>query len=299
MIVQPPIDDLYAVLGVPATASVDDMHAAYLDRCYLVHPDRLAGAPVGARRRAEQDMRRLNRAWETLSDPELRAVYDRTLAGEHDRRYAAPAVAVPVAGPASHGSMPVAARGRLARMAAPLLAGLLLAALIADLLFRWPSAVAGRTSAVETPVTATATTTATTTARSLIDDGGFEHSSPAWRFEPGAERVTTGGRGGAAALRLAGEGGWRTGYTSAATAAGGCHELQLWVRGAGAGRLDVLTADWERLTGIALSAEPEWTRYTLSFSAPAAAIIVAARDSATGAPLFLDDLSLTACQREP
>jgi curved DNA-binding protein CbpA len=61
----------YAVLGVEPDAPLEALKAAYRREARLAHPD------VGG---DEARMRELNEAWRVLSDPGLRAAYDRTLA---------------------------------------------------------------------------------------------------------------------------------------------------------------------------------------------------------------------------
>jgi hypothetical protein len=61
----------YDVLGVPATASPEEVRRAYHERARLLHPDRAGDA------RAMQDV---NEAWRVLRDAGSRAAYDRTLA---------------------------------------------------------------------------------------------------------------------------------------------------------------------------------------------------------------------------
>ena len=63
--------DPYSVLGVHRRASRDDIRRAYLRLARRSHPDVRGGEPVAAER-----MRRINRAWELLSDPEARAAFD-------------------------------------------------------------------------------------------------------------------------------------------------------------------------------------------------------------------------------
>lgn len=64
--------DLYAVLGVSRGAAQEDIKKAYRNLARRYHPDRNAGDEVAADR-----FREIAEAYETLSQPELRARYDR------------------------------------------------------------------------------------------------------------------------------------------------------------------------------------------------------------------------------
>ncbi|WP_322794989.1 DnaJ domain-containing protein, partial [Tepidiforma sp.] len=64
--------DYYAELEVAATASLEEIRAAYRRLARAHHPDTNPD-PAAAER-----MRRLNEAWEVLRDPVRRADYDRT-----------------------------------------------------------------------------------------------------------------------------------------------------------------------------------------------------------------------------
>jgi curved DNA-binding protein CbpA len=66
--------DPYEVLGVPRTASVRQIRAAYVERARRAHPD-LVG------QRGLDDMRALNEAWAVLKDAEHRARFDRANGG--------------------------------------------------------------------------------------------------------------------------------------------------------------------------------------------------------------------------
>ncbi|MDQ3811176.1 MAG: J domain-containing protein [Chloroflexota bacterium] len=62
------MEDLYAVLGVAASASAAEIHAAFRRLAMVHHPDR----PTGSRER----MAAINRAYAVLSDPRRRRQYD-------------------------------------------------------------------------------------------------------------------------------------------------------------------------------------------------------------------------------
>jgi molecular chaperone DnaJ len=60
----------YAVLGVPPTASAAQVREAYRRLAKQFHPDQNRDA------QANERMRRINQAWETLSTPAARASHD-------------------------------------------------------------------------------------------------------------------------------------------------------------------------------------------------------------------------------
>ena len=63
--------DPYAVLGVPSTASQEDVAAAYRAQARRHHPD------VSVERDAERRMAEINAAWSILRDPVRREAWDR------------------------------------------------------------------------------------------------------------------------------------------------------------------------------------------------------------------------------
>src|SRR5579871_5078969 len=72
-------DNYYAILGVPIDADSDTLKRAYRQLARRYHPD-LAG-PDGA-----VQMKRINRAYDVLSDPEKRLNYDTIIGGVIDLR---------------------------------------------------------------------------------------------------------------------------------------------------------------------------------------------------------------------
>lgn len=63
--------DPYGILGVDASASDDEVHAAYRRRAQDLHPDLHPDDPD-----AHDAMRALNEAWAVVGDPVRRARYD-------------------------------------------------------------------------------------------------------------------------------------------------------------------------------------------------------------------------------
>ena len=82
-----PGDDHYRTLGVPATASDQEVRAAYRALAARIHPDR--ATDQAARRQAEPRMAAVNEAGRVLRDRKRRAAHDRA------RRPAEPPIRTP------------------------------------------------------------------------------------------------------------------------------------------------------------------------------------------------------------
>jgi len=64
--------DYYDILGVPRNASQDDIRKAYRTLAHKYHPDKTGGDKA-----AEEKLKEINAAYNTLRNPEKRAQYDR------------------------------------------------------------------------------------------------------------------------------------------------------------------------------------------------------------------------------
>jgi len=67
-----PYKDYYAILGVPRNATQEEIKRAYRRLALKYHPDRNPG-----NKEAEEKFKEISEAYEVLSDPQKRAIYDR------------------------------------------------------------------------------------------------------------------------------------------------------------------------------------------------------------------------------
>ncbi|WP_247216983.1 DnaJ domain-containing protein [Synechococcus sp. C9] len=69
----------YEILGVAPTATEEEIRSAYIALCKDLHPDKLGDLNENLRKLAEEQLKLVNQAYETLKDKELRAKYDEEL----------------------------------------------------------------------------------------------------------------------------------------------------------------------------------------------------------------------------
>jgi hypothetical protein len=68
--------NFYDILDVPISASLSEIKEAYRYKANILHPDHTLGMPEMTRKKAEAELKLVNVAYETLSNPEKRRQYD-------------------------------------------------------------------------------------------------------------------------------------------------------------------------------------------------------------------------------
>mmetsp|Transcript_6567 Transcript_6567/g.12780 ORF Transcript_6567/g.12780 Transcript_6567/m.12780 type:complete len:787 (+) Transcript_6567:262-2622(+) len=74
-----PEDDYYALLGISRSAKADDIRRAYKKKSLQLHPDKIAQRAAAGNKTEEEirrDFQKVKEAYETLSDPQKRELYD-------------------------------------------------------------------------------------------------------------------------------------------------------------------------------------------------------------------------------
>ena len=74
-------ESYYQILGIKRNANRDEIRKAYLFKANILHPDRLDGLSGNIRRKAEEELKKVNIAHDTLINPLRRNEYDLIIFG--------------------------------------------------------------------------------------------------------------------------------------------------------------------------------------------------------------------------
>ena len=66
----------YKILGINPSATTAEIKEAYRNKAKDYHPDKLIGIPDAVRKLAEEELKKINQAYNTLNDSVLREAYD-------------------------------------------------------------------------------------------------------------------------------------------------------------------------------------------------------------------------------
>lgn len=285
--------DYYALLGVAHSADAERLRDAYLDWSFILHPDRVRHLPPRARDRAEAEMRRLNAAWETLSDPARRADYDAWYRARLHTRPATHAPATP--NTRVRPTAPPSPPRRRRRTALTLLLGIILGAVLVAggwYGFRaYDDARGGANTTAGPPLDGP----------NLLVAPGFDVAGDDWQFD-GDIRAAATGRGTGRALQAPGRRTLGRAYQWSVVQPRSCYALSFWARGSGEATVR-LRADWgdgDILASLPVIAPGElWTEYRLTARTDARdRVAVVVQDTGDTGPVALDDFALNRCPVE-
>jgi len=68
-------EDYYEILGVSPDASQEEIKKAYRENAFIYHPDKMQGLSESVRKRAEEKLKKVIRAYKILGDPQKRKKY--------------------------------------------------------------------------------------------------------------------------------------------------------------------------------------------------------------------------------
>jgi hypothetical protein len=66
----------YQILGIKPDASSEEIKRAYRDKCFILHPDRMLGLPASTKKKAEEELIRVNKAFAVLNNAQKKKDYD-------------------------------------------------------------------------------------------------------------------------------------------------------------------------------------------------------------------------------
>lgn len=81
----PEQEDYYDILGVRPEATDQEIKEAYRDKCFILHPDRMVGAPKSAQLKAQEELKKVNKAYDVLKDQVKRQRYHQEWLKGHEK----------------------------------------------------------------------------------------------------------------------------------------------------------------------------------------------------------------------
>jgi curved DNA-binding protein CbpA len=72
-------ENYYEILGINKNANDQDIIDAYRYKVNILHPDKLTGSSERIKSKAEDELRKVNQAYEVLSNPKKRQKYDKEM----------------------------------------------------------------------------------------------------------------------------------------------------------------------------------------------------------------------------
>ena len=68
-------EDYYEILGVSPQSTPDEIKKAWIDKSWILSTDRMKGAPETAKKKAEEELKKVNNSYDILKDPEKKKQY--------------------------------------------------------------------------------------------------------------------------------------------------------------------------------------------------------------------------------
>jgi len=68
-------EDYYEILGVSPQSTPDEIKKAWIDKSWILSTDRMKGAPETAKKKAEEELKKVNNSYDILKDTEKRKQY--------------------------------------------------------------------------------------------------------------------------------------------------------------------------------------------------------------------------------
>ena len=78
------MSNYYEILGVTKTSTNEEIKKAYKKKATKYHPDKNVGKSEAEKQKNEEEFKKINEAYETLSDDKKRKAYDESLEPKHN-----------------------------------------------------------------------------------------------------------------------------------------------------------------------------------------------------------------------